>query len=88
MRRAWYRIVANFVILLTVAIVLTQLSACASKPDVLYFDGTEVAEERKFIKLRTGQICEVKNMKITACEYNPREYAESTDIEEITEEKE
>lgn len=34
-------------------------------------------EEREFVTLRTGQICEVKNTKLVACERNTYRYAES-----------
>jgi len=75
MRRAWMRIVMNFILLLALALVIVQLAGCANTmrtPEPLV-DG----ENREFITLRTGQICEVKDTKIVACERNTYRYAEN-----------
>jgi len=88
MRRQWYKIISNFVVLLVIAGCLVLVTGCASKPDVLH--GYEIEDpERNFIQLRTGQLCEVKEMQIVACISNPYLYAESKhDIKDRIKEEE
>ena len=47
---------------------------------IAHFEGIGEAitvTHREFVTLRTGQVCEVKDQKIVACERNTFKYAES-----------
>ena len=95
MRAAWLRILISFLMIGILALVAFGLSGCALPPKqmepMLSYD--ELAAEikvthREFITLRTGQICEIKDTKIIACERRPGSGAETKqDIEAITREE-
>ena len=78
------RIISNFVVLSMVALIIFCLASCTSQPKqmepILSYEelaGMITVTHRKFITLRTGQICEVKDTKIVACERNTYRYAEN-----------
>ena len=66
--------------LIIVGLLLTGCGNTAMRTPEPLVDG----ENREFITLRTGQICEVKNQKIVACERNTYKYAENkADLEQM-----
>lgn len=88
MRRSWFKIIGNFVLLSALACLALSLVSCASKPGTLIVHSEEEAASRNLIVLRTGQTCEVENMKIVACERNTFRYAETKhDIEAMKEDE-
>ena len=91
MKRSWMVIIGNFILLLAMAAVVFGLFGCSTQPKAMEpllsyeeLSSMIVVTKREFVTLRTGQVCEVKDGKIVACERNPSIYAETVeDIEAI-----
>lgn len=82
---------------ISLTILLLLLSGCTNnamrQPEpIAHFEGIGEAitvTHREFVTLRTGQVCEVKDTKIVACERNSFRYAESkADLNQMIEAEE